>query len=123
MKQVINIGRYRPAAMSDPYTALLRDSIADGPQSKPLYSDREMGTIADQQVQALEQLALQQRRAHLHMVAILKEAEAKHKKVIQDLEEEKCKHEHDTAQGCHNQSSFNRVLIIIITFPPFPSMV
>lgn len=33
------------------------------------------------------------------MVNILKDAESKHKKVIQELEEEKCKHEHDTAQG------------------------
>lgn len=33
------------------------------------------------------------------MVNILREAESKHKKVIQELEEEKCKHEHDTAQG------------------------
>lgn len=45
------------------------------------------------------QLALQQRRAHQHMVNILRDAESKHKKVIQELEEEKCKHEHDTAQG------------------------
>ena len=34
------------------------------------------------------------------MLNILKDAEAKHKKVIQELEEEKCKlYEHDTAQG------------------------
>lgn len=33
------------------------------------------------------------------MVNILRDAESKHKKVIQELEEEKCKHEHDTAQG------------------------
>ncbi|KAK5639349.1 hypothetical protein RI129_011841 [Pyrocoelia pectoralis] len=75
LKQVVNVGRYRPIVMTDPYTALLRDSIADN-----------MAAAAEQQLQALEQLALQQRRAHQHMV-------------IQELEEEKCKHEHDTAQG------------------------
>ncbi|CAH0562207.1 unnamed protein product [Brassicogethes aeneus] len=96
VKQVVNVGRYRPAAMSDPYTALLRDSVGDGPTAKPPYSERDMGAVADHQLQALEQLALQQRWAHQHMVNILKEAEAKHRK---ELEEEKCKHEHDTAQG------------------------
>lgn len=99
MKQVVTLGRYRPAVMADPYTALLRDSIADAPSAVPPCSERDMATTAEQQLQALEQLALQQRRAHQHMVNILKEAEAKHKKVIQELEEEKCKHEHDTAQG------------------------
>ncbi|XP_044257458.1 CTTNBP2 N-terminal-like protein isoform X2 [Tribolium madens] len=99
LKQVVNVGRYRPAVASDPYTALLRDSIADGPNAKPVINEQEMAVAAEQQLQALEQLALQQRRAHQHMINILKEAEAKHRKVIQDLEEEKCKHEHDTAQG------------------------
>nr|XP_022914814.1 uncharacterized protein CG10915 [Onthophagus taurus] len=99
LKQVVNLGRYRPAVMSDPYTALLRDTIADTPSSKLPYSEKEMQEAADAQIQALEQLAMQQRRAHQHMVNILKDAEAKHKKVIQELEEEKCKHEHDTAQG------------------------
>ncbi|KAJ8955454.1 hypothetical protein NQ318_003554 [Aromia moschata] len=99
LKQVVNVGRYRPVIMSDPYTALLRDSIADGPTAKPPVSEKEMAQAAEQQLQALEQLVLQQRWAHQHMINILKEAENKHKKVIQELEEEKCKHEHDTAQG------------------------
>lgn len=85
--------------MSDPYTALLRDSIADNQSATPPYSERDMAAAGEQQLQTLEQLALQQRRAHQHMINILKDAEAKHKKVIQELEEEKCKHEHDTAQG------------------------
>uniref|UniRef100_A0A1Y1LH36 Cortactin-binding protein-2 N-terminal domain-containing protein n=1 Tax=Photinus pyralis TaxID=7054 RepID=A0A1Y1LH36_PHOPY len=99
LKQVVNVGRYRPIVMTDPYTALLRDSIADSTSSKPPHSEKDMAAAAEQQLQALEQLALQQRRAHQHMVNILKDAEVKHKKVIQELEEEKCKHEHDTAQG------------------------
>ncbi|CAH1153632.1 unnamed protein product [Phaedon cochleariae] len=99
LKQVVSVGRYRPAVMADPYTALLRDSIADGPTAKPPVSEKDMAQAAEQQLQALEQLVLQQRWAHQHMINILKEAENKHKKVIQELEEEKCKHEHDTAQG------------------------
>lgn len=117
LKQVVNMGRYRPAVMADPYTALLRDCVVDGPNAKPTISERDITQAAEQQLQALEQvsfgesvknlvylfcylqLALQQRRAHQHMVNILRDAESKHKKVIQELEEEKCKHEHDTAQG------------------------
>ncbi|XP_018320632.1 uncharacterized protein CG10915 [Agrilus planipennis] len=99
LKQVVNIGRYRPVVMSDPYSALLRDTIADGPSTKTPYSDSDIAAAAEQQLQALEHLALQQKRAHQHMVNILREAEAKHRKVIQELEEEKSKHEHDTAQG------------------------
>ncbi|KAF7271988.1 hypothetical protein GWI33_015193 [Rhynchophorus ferrugineus] len=99
LKQVANLGRYRPIVMSDPYTALLRDSIADTLNSKVPVSEKDMQIAAEHQFQALEQLAMQQRWAHQHMMNILKEAEVKHKKVIQELEEEKCKHEHDTAQG------------------------
>lgn len=99
LKQVVNVGRYRPAVMADPYTALLRDSIADGATARPPVSEKEMEALAELQMQSLERLAVQQRKAHQHMVNILKDAEAKHRKVIQELEEEKCKHEHDTAQG------------------------
>lgn len=79
---MVNVGRYRPAVFSDPYTALLRDSIADGPSAKVPYTEKNMTSVADHQLQALEQLALQQRWAHQHMVNILKEAEIKHRKVI-----------------------------------------
>lgn len=99
LKQVVSVGRYRPAVMSDPVTALLRDSVADGPTARAPVSERELAAAADQQLRALEQLAAQQRRAHEHMAAILREAECKHRRVIRELEEEKCKHEHDTAQG------------------------
>ncbi|XP_060516199.1 CTTNBP2 N-terminal-like protein [Cylas formicarius] len=99
LKQVANLGRYRPAVVADPYTALLRDSIADTISSKPPLSEKDMAAAAENQLQALQQLAMQQRWANQHMMNILKEAEIKHKKVIQELEEEKCKHEHDTAQG------------------------
>lgn len=99
LKQVASLGRYRPSVMADPYISLLRDSISDNPASKPTITEKEMQAAAEHQLQALEQLAMQQRWAHQHMINILKEAETKHKKVIQELEEEKCKHEHDTAQG------------------------
>ncbi|XP_050314258.1 CTTNBP2 N-terminal-like protein [Anthonomus grandis grandis] len=99
LKQVATLGRYVPNALANPYTALLRDSISDTQNSKPPVSEKDMQTAAEHQMQALEQLTLQQRWAHQHLINILEEAEVKHKKVIQELEEEKCKHEHDTAQG------------------------
>lgn len=67
--------------MADPYIALLRDNISENSNSKPPVSEKEMQTAAEHQLQALEQLAMQQRWAHQHMINILKEAEIKHKKV------------------------------------------
>lgn len=99
LREAVTAGRYRPVVLNEPYTALLRDMFADVPGSKPPYSDKEISLLADRQLEALERLVAQQRRAQLHMVNIIREAETKHKRVIQELEEEKCKHEHDTAQG------------------------
>lgn len=99
LKEVVNVGRYRPVVLNDPYTALLRDMFADGPSAKPPYSDKDISMLADQQLEALENLVVQHRRAQVHMANIIRDAELKHKKVIQELEEEKYKHEHDTAQG------------------------
>lgn len=50
------MGRYRPAVMADPYTALLRDCIVDGPNAKPTISERDITQAAEQQLQALEQV-------------------------------------------------------------------
>lgn len=99
LREAVTAGRYRPVVLNEPYTALLRDMFADVPGTKPPYSDKEISLLADRQLEALERLVAQQRRAQLHMVNIIREAETKHKRVIQELEEEKCKHEHDTAQG------------------------
>ena len=41
----------------------------------------------------------QQRCTQYKMIHILKEAEEKHKKLVVELDEERQKHEHDTAQG------------------------
>lgn len=99
LREAVTAGRYRPVVLNEPYTALLRDMFADVPGTKPPYSDKDISLLADRQLEALERLVAQQRRAQLHMVNIIREAENKHKRVVQELEEEKCKHEHDTAQG------------------------
>lgn len=50
------MGRYRPAVMADPYTALLRDCIVDGPNAQPAVCERAVTQAAEQQLQALEQV-------------------------------------------------------------------
>ncbi|XP_026472419.1 uncharacterized protein CG10915 [Ctenocephalides felis] len=101
VKQVLQQARYRPLALNDPYSALFRDSVTvcvgNSKYSHTVESDHR--PVVDQQMESLENLVLQQRQTQLRMAAILKDAEEKHKKIIQELEDEKRKHEHDTAQG------------------------
>ncbi|KAF0312031.1 uncharacterized protein FJT64_017192 [Amphibalanus amphitrite] len=56
-------------------------------------------SMADNQMASLENLILAQRAAQLKMAQYLRDAEARHAKAVQELEEEKAKHAHDTAQG------------------------
>ncbi|KAF4520187.1 hypothetical protein B566_EDAN003900 [Ephemera danica] len=96
VKQLLVQGRFHPAALSDPLTALQRDSSS---AAEPRVDEAHIRALADHQVASLENLVLQNRKAQIRMARILKEAEERHRKVVQELEDEKCKHEHDTAQG------------------------
>ncbi|XP_076621260.1 cortactin binding protein N-terminal like nausicaa isoform X1 [Colletes latitarsis] len=78
---------------SDPHAALARDVALVGGVMR--HEPRQI----DQQVASLEALVTQQRRMQSRMTKVLKEAELRHRAVIKELEEEKRKHEHDTAQG------------------------
>ncbi|XP_043280636.1 CTTNBP2 N-terminal-like protein [Venturia canescens] len=92
MKNLLS-SRYR-SGTSDPHVALMRDvAIVGGPMM-----DAD-GNQIDQQVASLEALVTQQRRTQFRMAKVLKDAEIRHRSVIKELEEEKRKHEHDTAQG------------------------
>ncbi|CAB3363379.1 CTTNBP2 N-terminal-like protein isoform X2 [Cloeon dipterum] len=97
VKQMLVQNRYRTApAQSEPMDALQRDST----QVKDSRVDEtQIRGLADRQVASIENLIRQNRKMQLHMTSILKDAEVRHQKVVQELEEEKCKHEHDTAQG------------------------
>ncbi|XP_033214834.1 uncharacterized protein CG10915 isoform X2 [Belonocnema kinseyi] len=91
MKHLLS-SRYR-SGTSDPHSALARDlAIVGGTIGL-------QGCQADQQAASLEALIAQQRRMQCRMAKVLKEAEIRHRAVIKELEEEKRKHEHDTAQG------------------------
>lgn len=96
VKQLLNLGGYRPASINDPLAALQRDSFA---ASEPRVDELQIRALADHQMSSLDNLILQQRKTQLRISRVLKEAEERHKKVVQELDEEKRKHEHDTAQG------------------------
>lgn len=50
-------------------------------------------------MKSLEQLIVHQRQTQMKMVNILKNVESKQKQLVNELDEERRKHEHDTAQG------------------------
>uniref|UniRef100_A0A1B6EA52 Cortactin-binding protein-2 N-terminal domain-containing protein n=1 Tax=Clastoptera arizonana TaxID=38151 RepID=A0A1B6EA52_9HEMI len=96
VKQLLTQGRCRPLTLNEPLAALHRDSFA---AVGPRVDEAQICNLADQQLSSLENLVLQQRRAQIRMAKVLKDAELRHRKVVQELIEEKRKHEHDTAQG------------------------
>ncbi|XP_076658238.1 cortactin binding protein N-terminal like nausicaa [Halictus rubicundus] len=80
---------------TDPHAALIRDMGLIGDIGLMGHESNQI----HQQVASLEALVQQQRRMKSRMTKILKDAELRHRAVIKELEEEKRKHEHDTAQG------------------------
>uniref|UniRef100_A0A1B6JTA2 Cortactin-binding protein-2 N-terminal domain-containing protein n=1 Tax=Homalodisca liturata TaxID=320908 RepID=A0A1B6JTA2_9HEMI len=96
VKQLLTQGRYRPLTLNEPMAALHRDNFA-AVSSK--VDEAQICSLAEHQLSSLENLVLQQRRAQIRIARVLKDAEIRHRKVVQELVEEKRKHEHDTAQG------------------------
>lgn len=96
VKQLLNQGQFRLLPFNDPIAALQRDSFA---AAEPRVDEAEIRAIVNHQMATLDNLVLQQRRSQIRLGRILKEAEERHRKVVQELDEEKRKHEHDTAQG------------------------
>lgn len=113
VKQLINTARYsKPTNLNDPHAALYRDNLASSgniasrqSSIQAAYSEHEMRLLNDQrlgvkeQMDSLAALVMQQRQTQAKMVEVLKDAEERYKKVVQELEEERRKHEHTTAQG------------------------
>lgn len=92
--------------MSDPNAALFRDSLATTgnivsrqSSTAAAQSEQAMRLYARQQLDTLENAVLQQRHTHMKLVSLIKDSEEKHKHLLNELEEEKQKHERDTAQG------------------------
>ncbi|XP_065089716.1 CTTNBP2 N-terminal-like protein isoform X2 [Ochlerotatus camptorhynchus] len=113
VKQLLNTARYsKPTNLNDPHAALYRDNLASSgniasrqSSIQAAYSEHEMRLLNDQRLGVKEQmdslagLVMQQRQTQAKMVEVLKDAEERYKKVVQELEEERRKHEHTTAQG------------------------
>ncbi|XP_058465446.1 CTTNBP2 N-terminal-like protein isoform X2 [Malaya genurostris] len=113
VKQLLSTPRYSKSTnLNDPHAALYRDNLASSgniasrqSSIQAAYSEHEMRLLNDQRIGVKEQmdslaaLVMQQRQTQAKMVEVLKDAEERYKHVVQELEEERRKHEHTTAQG------------------------
>lgn len=92
--------------LNDPHAALFRDFVASSgniasKSSSALVAkcEHETRNIANERLKLLESMVMQQRQTHLQMCKILRNAESKEKQLVNELDEARRKHEHDTAQG------------------------
>ncbi|XP_053671045.1 CTTNBP2 N-terminal-like protein [Anopheles nili] len=113
IKQLLTTPRYSKSTnLNDPHAALFRDQLAASgniasrqSSIQAAHSEHEMRLMNDQrsgvreQMDSLATLVMQQRQAQAKMIEALKDAEERHKLVVQELYDERRKHEHTTAQG------------------------
>uniref|UniRef100_A0A182JGQ6 CortBP2 domain-containing protein n=1 Tax=Anopheles atroparvus TaxID=41427 RepID=A0A182JGQ6_ANOAO len=113
VKQLLTTPRYSKSTnLNDPHAALFRDQLAASgniasrqSSIQAAHSEHEMRLINDQrssvreQMDSLAALVMQQRQAQAKMIEALKDAEERHKRVVQELYDERRKHEHTTAHG------------------------
>ncbi|XP_052860446.1 CTTNBP2 N-terminal-like protein [Anopheles cruzii] len=113
IKHLLTAPRYSKVAnLNDPHAALFRDQLAASgniasrqSSIQAAQSEHEMRLMNDQrsgvreQMDSLATLVMQQRQAQAKMIEALKDAEERHKRVVQELYDERRKHEHTTAQG------------------------
>ncbi|XP_017468150.1 PREDICTED: uncharacterized protein CG10915 [Rhagoletis zephyria] len=106
VKQYITQLRTKRVQSNDPYAAIFRDKIALAgnmisreSSTQAAQAEMEVRQIIEQQMEQQYQMVSKQRATHLRMVNILTESLENNQRMLQELEEEKRKHEHDTAQG------------------------
>ncbi|XP_011185420.2 CTTNBP2 N-terminal-like protein [Zeugodacus cucurbitae] len=106
VKQYITQLRSKRVQPNDPYAAIFRDKIALAgnmisreSSTQAAQAEMEVRQIIEQQMEQQYQMVSKQRATHLRMVNILTESLENNQRMLQELEEEKRKHEHDTAQG------------------------
>ncbi|KAH8401110.1 hypothetical protein KR009_003118 [Drosophila setifemur] len=106
VKQLITQLRTKRLQPNDPYAAIFRDKIAlNGnlisreSSTQAAQAEMEVRQIIEQQMEQQYQMVSKQRATHVRMVNILTESLENNQRMLQELEEEKRKHEHDTAQG------------------------
>ncbi|KAH8421026.1 hypothetical protein KR222_004024, partial [Zaprionus bogoriensis] len=106
VKQLITQLRTKRVQPNDPYASLFRDKIAlNGnlisreSSTQAAQAEMEVRQIIEQQMEQQYQMVSKQRGTHVRMVNILTESLENNQRMLQQLEEERRKHEHDTAQG------------------------
>lgn len=106
MKNIISLKRPKQLGLNDPQAALFRDALAlNGnyvsrqSSTAAVQSENEIQQFASHQLEILEETIRHQRNTHFKLVSMMRDTEHKQKGLIRELEEEKRKHERDTAQG------------------------
>lgn len=106
MKNFIHTTRVKKLGANDPQAALFRDNltcngsyVSRQSSTAAAQSELEIRQFARNQLDTLEDSIQQQRGIHLKLLSIMRDTEHKHKGLMRELEEEKRKHERDTAQG------------------------
>lgn len=106
VKQLIAQLRTKRLQPNDPYAAIFRDKIAlNGnlisreSSTQAAQAEMEVRQIIEQQMEQQYQMVSKQRATHVRMVNILTESLENNQRMLQELEEEKRKHENTTAQG------------------------
>lgn len=106
VKQLITQLRTKRVQPNDPYASLFRDKIALSgnlvsreSSTQAAQAEMEVRQIIEQQMEQQYQMVSKQRGTHVRMVNILTESLENNQRMLQQLEEERRKHEHDTAQG------------------------
>lgn len=107
VKSLLHHIRTRPIVPpSDPFAALFRDKLAiDGnfcnrdTSSMAVQAENEANLIIKEQIEILYEMVTRQRQLHNRMVHVVNDSLDTNQRMRHELEEEKRKHEHDTAQG------------------------
>lgn len=106
VKQYISQLKTKRLLPNDPHAAIFRDKVALSgnmisreSSTQAAQAEMEVRQIIEQQMEQQYQMVNKQRATHLRMVNILTESLENNQRMLQELEEEKRKHEHDTAQG------------------------
>lgn len=106
LKNVINLKRHKQLGLNDPQAALFRDALAVNgnyvsrqSSTAAAQSENEIQQFAGHQLEILEETIRHQRNTHFKLATMMRDTELKQKGLMRELEEEKRKHERDTAQG------------------------
>lgn len=98
--------RCPPLGVDHPRAALYRDRLAMAghlvggrSSADAARSEHAVQSYARQQLDGLEAVVQQQRRTHAKLIGAMHQSEERHKQLLHELDDERKKHERDTAHG------------------------